>query len=52
MLPGIWNIIPTVLPCADGLVVLAATENENSNQSGGLTIPHTTDGSLLLRMST
>ena len=48
MLPGIWNIISTVLPCADNLVVLAAMQNYDTNQSGGLTIPHTTDGSSLL----
>jgi hypothetical protein len=48
MPPGICNIIPTVLPCADGLVVLAATENDDTNQSGGLTISHTMDGFLLL----
>ena len=48
MLPGIHSVILPVLHCADGLVVLTATENNDSNQSGGLTISHTTDGSPLL----
>ena len=48
MLPGIWNIIPAVLPCPDSLVVLAATVNDDTNQSGGLTVSHMTDGSPLL----
>ena len=34
--------------CADGFVVLVATKNDDTNQSGGLTISHMTDGSPLL----
>ena len=48
MLPGIHSIIPAILACADSLVVLTATENNDTNQSGGLTISHTMDGSPLL----